>query len=201
MLFLSYGNISVDAYMYQSQATPLPLSLTDGADPMIGADMTVAIVNPYSKNQDLAIQYLENVVSEFKPVFLANVCPEKNDPIQNAYYQQNLDYYEQQIDSIKAELEKATEDQKADWQAQLDEYQGYYEDFQKTGAWDANSDSIAEYRTFAPYIQITEYFGLNNDNSGEFYDSVQQYLDGTVDGNTMLTNIDKKLKMMLQEGM
>jgi hypothetical protein len=200
ILFQTYANISCSAYRDQ-YATPMLISFDEGADPMIEVYLTVAFVNPYSENRDLAIEYLEDVVANLDANFLTSACPDRNDPIPNAYYEESVGYYEEQIASIQAELEKASEDEKADWQEQLDQWQGYLADYQQYGAWDASAESIAEYRGYADDFVVSKFFGMDESNSGEFYDQVQQYLDGTIDAATMLKNIDKKLKMMLMEGM
>lgn len=200
ILFQTYANISISAYQDQ-YATPMLLSFEDGAAPMIEVYLSVAFVNPYSENRDLAIEFLEDAVGNLSPSFLGSACPGRNEPIRNAYYQETVDYYEEQIESIQAELEKAGEDDKANWQEQLDAWEGYLAEFQEYGAWDASEESIAEYRKYADFFAVSEYFGMDDTNSGEFYAQIQQYLDGTVDRSTMLKNIDKKLKMMLQEGM
>lgn len=200
ILFQTYADISVSAYS-DDYAAPMLLSFEDGADPMIEMYLTVAFVNPYSPNRDLAVAFLEDAVDNLNDNFLTSACPDRNEPIKNSYYEESVSYYQEQIDSIQAELDKADEDSKADWQAQLEEWQGYLADFEEYGAWDASAESIAEYRRFAAYFTVSEYFGLDDSNAGEFYDQIQQYLDGTIDASTMLANIDKKLKMMLMEGM
>lgn len=199
-LFQTYADIGVSTYDSE-YSTPMLLSLEDGADPMIEEYLTVAFVNPFSENRDLAIEYLEDAAAELDDTFLVCVCPDRNDPIPNPGYDESLSYYQEQIASIQTELDNAGDDEKADWQAQLDDWQGYLEDFMKYGAWTASEESIAEYRQYANYFQVSEYFGLDDSNSGEFYDQIQQYLDGTIDRDTMLKGIDKKLKMMLMEGM
>lgn len=200
ILFQSYADISCSAYK-DEYVQPLLLALEDGADPMIEMYITVAFVNPYSENRDLAIEYLEDAAGNMNDMFLVNICPDRNDPIRNSYYQETVDYYEEQIESMQAELEKASEDEKESWQEQLTEWEGYLTDFEKNGAWEASEESIAAYRVYAKYLVASEYFGMDDSNAGEFYDQVQQYLDGTIDKATMLKNIDKKLKMMLMEGM
>ncbi len=200
ILFQNYADISPSSYR-DEYAMPMLLSFEDGAQPMIEVYLTVAFVNPYSPNRDLAIEYLEDAAADLNATFLVTACPGRNDPIKNAYYDESLSYYQDQIDSIKAELEKADEEAKADWQTQLDQWEGYLADFEEYGAWDASAESIARYREYANYMVVSEYFGMDDSNSGEFYDQIQQYLDGTIDKATMLKNIDKKLKMMLQEGM
>jgi hypothetical protein len=106
ILFQTYANISCSAYRDQ-YATPMLISFDEGADPMIEVYLTVAFVNPYSENRDLAIEYLEDVVANLDANFLTSACPDRNDPIPNAYYEESVGYYDEQIASIQAELEKA----------------------------------------------------------------------------------------------
>ncbi len=200
ILFQTYADISISNYQ-DAYATPLLLSFQEDEPPMIETYLTVAFVNPYSQHRDLAIEYLEDTVDNMDKNFLTSVCPDRNDPIKNASYDETVTYYEDQIASIQEELDKADEASKADWQTQLDQYNEYFAEFQENGAWDASAESIARYRAYAQYMVVSKYFGLDDSNMGEFYDQIQQYLNGTIDASTMCKNIDKKLKMMLMEGM
>ncbi len=181
--------------------TPLVLAMDEGMVPMMETELTVAFVNPYSQNADLAVQYLEAVAENVDKTFLANACPDRNDPIPNPGYEETLAYLQGQLDAIRAELDKADEADKDEWQAQLDEQQGYYDDYTEDGAWSVSADSIARYRAYAQNLTVYTFFGLGDEEMSNIYDPMSQYLDGAIDAQTMCQTIDQKLKMMLAEGM
>ncbi|MGI6238847.1 MAG: extracellular solute-binding protein [Christensenellales bacterium] len=201
-MFQTYGDVSVSVYSFQDeQQLPMPLSMDGVVPPMIEAQLSVAVVNPYSENRALAIEYLEHAAELFPQMFLANASPNWDEPIRNVYYEESYGHYIEQIESIEAELEKAAEEDKAEWEQQLADWQGYLAEFEEVGAWEASAESIAKYREYADYLVVSEFFGIGGENYEDFYGSIQQYLEGNIDAGAMLSGIDKKLKMMLLEGM
>jgi hypothetical protein len=66
--------------------------------------------------------------------------------------------------------------------------------------WAASDEDLASYRAYAGCARAWRYFGLDYTSRGELDELIAQYLDGAIDWETMLQNIDKKINMMLLEG-
>lgn len=197
ILFLSYGNL--DPTVYNEDSRPLILRLSDELEPMIGASMSVAFVNPYSENRELAVEFLENI--ELRDILRIELCPDENEPVRNESYETILAAMDEQVETLQAQLEKASDEEKAGYQQMIDGQRRYRDEYAEKYSWDASEESIARYRQYAEYLVVSTYFGLNGDNAEELSQQIQQYLDGATDANTLLKNIDKKLRMMLMEGM
>ena len=200
VLFNGWSDISPYANR-GSSSVPLLLAMEEGAAPMLDCNIEVAFVNPFSQNRELAIEYIEDAVKKMQGIFLVQVCPDKNEPIRNSYFEENLKYYDEQIETMKAELEKASEEDKESWQSQIDDMETWRQEYEENYAWDATEESIAKYRGYADYMHPTRSLGMDDEGQETYYMQISEYLEGNVDGPTMLKNIDDKLKMMLMEGM
>lgn len=199
ILFMDYANIS--AYPYEEDMVPLLLKLSEDTDPMIRVQMTVAVVNPFSEHKDLAVSFVESVLENMDEMTKIHLCPDENTPIRNKYYESNMEYYEDSVAGAQKQYDEATDDEKDAYLEILNQAKADYEEYETKYSWDATEESIAQYRGYAQYLTVSEYFAMSDGDSDELYNQIQQYLQGTTDAQTLLKNIDKKLRMMLLEGM
>ena len=203
-LFSTWGTVDCRVYNMTSTSTlPLMLSLGTEDSPRLRAEMSVAFVNPYSKNQEAAIEYLETTVDGMEQTFIIDLCPDQNEPVLNAYYEQNIQSMKEYKDSLEQQIAECTdEDEKAALQEQLESQQQYIEDYTKNNAYDASEESIAKYREYGDKLRAAEYFGVDiysESDKDSMYSQMTQYLQGAIDANTMLQKLDKTVKMMILE--
>lgn len=203
-LFSTWGTVDCQMYNMTSTSTlPLMLSLGTEDSPRLRAEMSVAFVNPYSKNQEAAIEYLETTVDGMEQTFIIDLCPDQNEPVLNAYYEQNIQSMKEYKDSLEQQIAECTdEDEKAALQEQLESQQQYIEDYTKNNAYDASEESIAKYREYGDKLRAAEYFGVDiysESDKDSMYSQTSQYLQGAIDANTMLQKLDKTVKMMILE--
>lgn len=203
-LFSTWGTVDCQVYNMTSTSTlPLMLSLGTEDSPRLRAEMSVAFVNPYSKNQEAAIEYLETTVDGMEQTFIIDLCPDQNEPVLNAYYEQNIQSMKEYKDSLEQQIAECTdEDEKAALQEQLESQQQYIEDYTKNNAYDASEESIAKYREYGDKLRAAEYFGVDiysESDKDSMYSQMTQYLQGAIDANTMLQKLDKTVKMMILE--
>ena len=203
ILFSTNSSISCEIYNYSQQySRPMPLAMEQGGRPVVSANLTVAFVNPYSENRELAIEYLEYAVANIEPVYRVNMCPGSNEPVENSYYQEALESYDESIANIEDELAKAEDDDtREQWQQQLDEMTKWRDEYEQSYRWSASAESIELYRKYADYLTPIQYIGFDEKASEEFYSLMSQYIDGSIDLDTFLTNVDKKIRMMVLEDM
>ena len=203
-LFSTWGSVDCRVYnMVSTNTLPLMLSLGQEDSPRLLADMAVAFVNPYSKNPEAAIEYLETVLSGMDQVFITDICPDQNEPVVNAYYEQSIQNMNEYLDSLKQQIADCTdEDEKADLEEQLASQEQYIEEYTKNNAYEASEESIAKYREYGDKLRVTEYFGIDFYGTGDddsMYGLMSQYLQGAIDANTLLQKLDKTVKMMILE--
>lgn len=200
-LFENYSDITCRRYVLDDAWKALLLTIDEGVEPVVDCGVEIAFVNPFSKNRDLAIEYIENAVAELDQIFLTETCPGVNEPVRNPYYEENLAYYEEQLASMRAEMEKASDEEKEQWQRQINELEEYRDEFTETQAWDVTEESIATYRQYGDCLYPTRSMGLEGDAAETYYEQLQQYMEGNISADEMLKNIDDKLRMMLLEDM
>ena len=203
-LFSTWGTVDCQMYNMTSTSTlPLMLSLGTEDSPRLRAEMSVAFVNPYSKNQEAAIEYLETTVDGMEQTFIIDLCPDQNEPVLNAYYEQNIQSMKEYKDSLEQQIAECTdEDEKAALQEQLESQQQYIDEYTKNNAYDASEESIAKYREYGDKLRAAEYFGVDiysDSDKDSMYSQMTQYLQGAIDANTMLQKLDKTVKMMILE--
>lgn len=203
-LFSTWGTVDCRVYNMTSTSTlPLMLSLGTEDSPRLRAEMSVAFVNPYSKNQEAAIEYLETTVDGMEQTFIIDLCPDQNEPVLNAYYEQNIQSMKEYKDSLEQQIAECTdEDEKAALQEQLESQQQYIDEYTKNNAYDASEESIAKYREYGDKLRAAEYFGVDiysESDKDSMYSQMTQYLQGAIDANTMLQKLDKTVKMMILE--
>ena len=55
------ASLSESLYTWNSEK-PLPLALEAGEEPILLGQLTVLVVNPYSENREIALEFLEEVI-------------------------------------------------------------------------------------------------------------------------------------------
>ena len=119
-LFYTYGS-SFSPYVTGSGPQMLYLGLDEGMQPLVSTDVTVAFVNPFSQNRDLAIEYLECASEQVDAIMRITMMPGENEPVLNPYFEETLESYDEQIASLEAQLLGAEEVDKQALEATLEE--------------------------------------------------------------------------------
>ena len=199
-MFYTYGT-SFSPYVTGNSPKMLYLGLDEGMQPLVSTDVTVAFVNPFSQNRDLAIEYLECASEQVDAIMRITMMPGENEPVLNPYFEETLENYDEQIASLETQLLGAEEVDKQALEATLEEMQGYRDDFEKNNRYNASEESIAAYREVAGYIVVSTYLGMDSETSNEYYEQRNQYIDGAITLDEFIRNIDQKLQMIVLEGM
>ena len=194
-------SLSIYSYGYEDHMSIMPLALTEGEAVMFPAEVTLAFVNPYSENREDAIEYLEMAAGLIREEGLIAMSPEHNDPIENSYYQENLDWYEKYIGDLEESLAKAEADEDdesvASFTESLESARENMERFKEEGRWDVSPESIAAYREFAE-MQMPSHSSAWQEG---IYDTIEQYLDGAIDAQRLVDSLGQTLRMKREEGM
>ena len=199
-MFYTYGT-SFSPYVTGNSPKMLYLGLDEGMQPLVSTDVTVAFVNPFSQNRDLAIEYLEYASEQVDTIMRITMMPGENEPVLNPYFEETLENYDEQIASLETQLLGAEEVDKQALEATLEEMQGYRDDFEKNNRYNASEESIAAYREVAGYIVVSTYLGMDSETSNEYYEQRNQYIDGAITLDEFIRNIDQKLQMIVLEGL
>ncbi len=205
-LFQNYQYLSVRNNMRFSQDedydtySPMLLTLTENTPLCLSAQVEVMFINPRSKHLDAALRYLELYMENIEPSMLAMMCPDKNDPIENPHFEETLKIYRDNIDRIKKALETCKEEDKAAYQEQLENYEGYYKDWEREGKYSATAESIAAYRAYDSYFFVRKpnaFYSSGSDDS--LHNLLSRFLDGQLPLEQFIQEFDAKLRLMQNE--
>lgn len=119
-LFSLWESALIKSYAETRNTRLLPLMLQDDAKSVFTAETFVLVINPYSKNMDAAIRYLEYQAKYLDETTLANLMPDRNDPIRDRYYESNLKQLQDGLSSAQAALEDAPQKDKQAYQSIVD---------------------------------------------------------------------------------
>lgn len=195
-LFDDYVGLDVQKSDWSSV---FPLSLTDDVDPVIPFNMEILFVNPRSQHKEAAIRYLEAYVQALDTITKTKLCPGMNEPIENEYYESNLQSMQENLDNLNKQLEKATEeDVKETLRQEIADREEYMATYAAEERYAATAESIAAYRALDKY-----FFVPTQDNniyaSEETSSLLRQYRQGLISMDQFIQQMDAKLRLMRLE--
>ncbi len=182
-----------------SQSRALPLSVSEDVPGMMPMDLTVAFINPFSQNVELAQEFLAEVLKNLDTNTRYSISDEYNEPVRNRYYEQNIKSYQDSIAQLEKQLEEAEEVDKPVIEENLRQMQGYLEDYENE-SWDVKAEDIEWYRGMSDRLAVQQYNYMYSGDGSEIYDLTQQYVENKIDARTFLKEVDKKVRMMILEG-
>ena len=194
-----FSNENVQPGSYRSrELEPVMLALADGEEPMIGAEITVMFVNPFSAHREAAIEYLEMTLALMDDSMRIALMPEENEPILSPWYEENMQYYDGEIANLEAQLaaEDLDEEDRDMLEQSLADMTQWREEYAKEGQWQVSPESIESYRVYAQYLvpmcsAIWE---------GEAYSQIDQYMGGAITAKQLCSEMEKTLQMQRLEG-
>ncbi len=191
-VFNSVGNVYGSAY------EPLLLAVEEGGESYVGIDETVLFVNPFSKNREAAMEYVELALAQVSATDRMNLSPENNAPVENSYYEQGLKSYDDSIAELEAALEKTEDEEKrGELTENLESMRQAREEYERTGRWDVTQEAIDSYQAVAQHFAVNGTSIWDEDSVTQ----VQQYLDGAITAQQLAAELEKTLRMKKLEGM
>lgn len=184
---------------YYSSYTPLLLKVDPSAPAYLALNATVAFINPYTKHPDLALAFIEKLAENLPDTTLYCLNPNLNEPVRGALNEENLEEAREAVESMQAELDEAEAADKQMLEEEMRELQENL-DYWETYGWDVSQREIDWYRAHADNLAIAKADWLYADETGEAWELIYQYNEGNISMDEMLTNIDRKVQMMLMEG-
>ena len=196
---LTYGSYLPSSYSGEETRT-LPLSLTADTPFVLSLDCNVIFVNPFSKNVDKAIEFVEAVADRLSNSVIYALDPSKTEPIRSSYYEEAKQESQKYYEDLKKQYDEAEEADKQMLEEQLAEYEKYLENFDNY-YWEVNPDSIAWYHEHDDMVRISGFNMMygQGDASEEIWNLRSQYAEKQITAAEFLEGIDKKLQMMILE--
>ena len=194
-----FSNENVQPSSYRSmELEPVVLAMADGEAPMIGAEITVMFVNPFSTHREAAIEYLEMTLALMDDATRISLMPEENETILSPWYEENMKYYDEEIANIETQLaaEDLDEENRDMLEQNLADMTQWREEYAKEGQWQVSPEAIESYRVYAQYLvpmcsAIWE---------GDTYTQIDQYMGGAITAKQLCDVLEKTLQMQRLEG-
>lgn len=178
---------------------PMLLAVSGDYEPMLPLDMSVAFINPFSQNAELAMEFLAEIYTNLDDQTIYNLSDAFNEPKRSRGYEdfvkdmnENIAEMEKQLETAEAVDVPMLEENIANMKQNLEENDRYW--------WEISPESIEWYRANGEYIAVERYNYLYGDGSYELWELNNQFLNGATDLDSYLKDIDRKATMMAMEG-
>ena len=179
---------------------PMVMSLTADTPALLSVSATVAFVNPFSSNRELALKFMEKLAEKQPDEVNYVMFPDLTEPVENPYYEEGLKSYQEYVDNLRARLEEAEEVDRQDIELELSYAEKALDNYDQY-RYTISEQDIAWIRANAENLAIMGSNWLyNNDDEGEAYELVQQYCQGQIDAQRLMDEIGRKIRMMMMEG-
>lgn len=201
-LFTNYGDwlniYDNGGYVYNK---PLILSLEDGGAQHIPVYVSVVFINPNTKNPDMAVKYLENMLDHMDKAQHIMMFPDDNNPIPVQNYDKMVADWQTNLDKQKEVIKTAKPEDVKDIQATIDNLQDLLTNKDKY-RWQVSQDGINQYRAIAPlcFTATPNLINLNaNNGDSDISTLITRYLQKQVSLDQFLNDADQKIRMIQME--
>lgn len=183
----------------------IPMGLTKDVGFYTGVELDVLFINALSdpSHRENAVRLLEYKIDQLYDRYAYVLRADKTEPIENEYYAEWLENEQANIAAMEKLLAEAPEEEKADWQATLEEERNYFKRYDEEMRWDIHPKAITTYREdILPHVYVAQPSFMDaGDGSAtdSFNNLINQYRDGKIDLNRFIKEADGKLMMMQSE--
>ena len=177
---------------------PVIMSLTQDAPAFLSIDCSVAFINPYSENQDLALAFIEALSENLEPEIQYILFEDMDEPLLNSYHDEAVQNMEEYLEMLRAEYEDADEADKQELAENITEYEGYLEEIRED-IWEISQDDIAWVNENGQNLKFAVRNWLYSNDNGEAWELIEQYASGQLDAERLMKEIDRKIRMMILE--
>ncbi len=199
VLFESWGEVGFSEYGGARDSVIWPFAFKQGEAALVPVTLEVYLINPFSKNQDLAQQYLAACTEHMPMPTKMSLSPDYNEPIRGMYYESNLLDMQKWLDEYKKQLESVPEEEKAQFETMIKEQETYMEDFKKN-EWAASEEDIALYRKLAENLAVPTFSLYNGENGSELQSLIDRYSAKQIPMDQFVSGVDQKMRMAMMEG-
>ncbi|MBQ8312765.1 MAG: hypothetical protein IJX84_06120 [Clostridia bacterium] len=186
--------------------TFIPMTLTPDTDYVTGVELELAFINPRCANmteaQNLLLCKLQSLEEDSR-TNAYTIFTDLKEPVENAYYQRNLESMEKAIQRMEAQLAELPEEEKKDYQMMIDEQKAWNEDYKANERWEISAEAIARYdEQIVPYMYVkkpTFMIGSRDSASPELNTLLERYRAGQIKLEQFIRDADNKIMMMQME--
>lgn len=181
----------------------IPMGLTKDIGYNTAVELEVIFLNPKSQHKDAAVKLMEYMIDYIYDTDLYTLLSTKTEPVENEYYAEWLENEQNWIAELEENLANAPDEEKADWQTQLDGERAWFERYEPTMRYNLHPETIAAYREIIlPYVFVASpsFMSTSDEATAKAFTSLtSQYKDGKINIDRFISEMDGKLMMMQME--
>lgn len=204
-IFMISGDFSyVSGLALQNESNRMtPLRLSDEEELILPVNLDVLIVNPRTTRTEQAVSYLSAYLAH-ADARSTNITlyPDHNESVKNPNYEQNIQELEKEYQRIQDQLKSAPPEEIAGLKDNLAYYENALAHKEDNLYW-VSAQDIALYReSLAPYLKVlgqTVLATWDKEGKNDFYTLQAQYLQGAMNMDQFIREIDKRVRMMVLE--
>lgn len=178
---------------------PMVMSMNADTPRRLSVTTQVAFINPFTEHPELALEFVESLTEHLSESTAYTLFTDLKEPVLNEYYEEGLQSLQEHVDTLRADLEKAEEIDKQDIMMALEDAEEYLADYEQY-RYSVTEKDIAWLEDHAQYMEVMGVDWLYSDDTGEAYELVSQYSEGMINAEKLMTEIDRKIRMMMMEG-
>lgn len=184
---------------FYADYVPLLLKLAPDKERCLTLQTQVAVINPYTRYPDLALEFIEELVDDLSDAARYNLCPDLSEPIRGVQFEQRIEEAKAELEAARQELAEAEPADRQLLEEQVSDFEENVE-YLEENAWEVSERAVAWYRAHDDALHIGRLNWLYADDDGEAWTLMQQYTEGAISIDEMLAAIDRKVQMMKLEG-
>jgi len=184
---------------FYGETKPLLLSIDAQAPRYLVLQTAVAFINPFTRNPEQALAFMETLTDNLPNTVLYSVDPSLSEPIRGEYNEKTLKEVREELDDLYAQRDAASAQDKQAIEETIRDWEGNLDYIEREG-WDIAQWHIDWYRANDESLTVMPANWLYSSDSGEAYELINQYLEGLISADELVAGIDKKVRMRLLEG-
>ena len=177
----------------------LPLRMSGDATQNMPAALGVLVVNPYTDNPEVVVDFLHYAIAQIDPVDLIEMTPAISEPVRPEDYEAKVQEIQATVDNWTAQAESSEGEAQAMAEAELAQAQARLAQYQEN-AWLVPADALQEYRVLSDRLLIECAAELSESDQQILYDLQERYMNGDLPLEQYIQQLDQRIAMRELEG-
>ena len=180
----------------------LKLSDEAGEDSPSFAILSVAVVNPFSKQVDECVSFLEHLLQTRIVGMEIALKPSVSEPIRSENADEVVQQYENEHSKLSEQLQTADPIDRPELEEQIQEIERSLQKFESGWAWVVGPDALENWKSYCARLQIVGYNGIfdNPDAVSSVRTLILQLNDNSILPKEFAGRLDKMFYLQQREG-
>ena len=197
---LDESGLQSDIYKETYPFYPLMLKVEEDVPAGAGAYVAYLMISSQSENIDTAKQYVKAYIEAQDAQEKAQLLENFNELVENLYYQKTLEYFEEAIANAEKQLEEAEGAEKTQQEEMLKDYKLNYQlMLEGEGKYQYTLEDLNEFKGFLKNIYVEDYLNNIVNNEEQLYSLRSRFMEGQIDMETFIKEMDAKLNLIKLE--